>query len=70
MNIISQENIQWIFSGCGVAIVSVIVVYIKNRKKKPVKEASSSEGSSIKSGNDSNNVISKGNVNINITGKD
>lgn len=68
MNIFSQENIQWIFSGCGVAIVSGIVLYVKKHKNKTVVQAPS-EASSIQSGNHSNNVISKGSVNINITEK-
>lgn len=68
MNIFSQESIQWIFSGCGVAIVSGIVLYVKKRKNKAVEQAPS-EASSIQSGNHSNNVISKGSVNINITDK-
>lgn len=68
MNIFSHENIQWIFSGCGVAIVSAAFLYIKNRKNKSVKQVSP-EKSSIKSGSNSNNVISKGDVNINISGK-
>lgn len=69
MNILGFENIEWIFSGCGVAIVSAIFLYVKDRKKKHLKEASR-DRVIIKSGGQSNNVISKGDVNINVSGKE
>ncbi|KHF09101.1 hypothetical protein PO79_09185 [Vibrio parahaemolyticus] len=60
------ENIKWIFSGCGVVIISTIVMYHRKNKMKSLDRKLKSSTVNIKSGNSSNNIVSSGDVTLTI----